>query len=112
MLATTIATQLPLDLKPVLHDWELGHRCAKLGAECRSASNERHDQLIKSCAELLRNGGKLRLVTGVYDLVARAQSPSFVVDIIDAQGQAFSLTYKSAEDAVMFLVGSYDGSAP
>jgi hypothetical protein len=110
MLATQ--AQSPLDLKPVLHDWELGHRCAKLGADCRSASNQRHDQLIKSSADLLRNGGKLRLVTGVYDLVARAQSSAFVVDIIDSQGQSFSLTYKSPEDAVMFLVGSYDGSAP
>jgi hypothetical protein len=112
MLATTIQAQFPIDLKPALHDWEIGHRCAKLGAECRSASHERHDQLIRSSAELLHNGGKLRLVTGVYDLVARAHYLAFVVDIIDAQGQAFSLTYKSPEDAVMFLVGSYDGSAP
>lgn len=112
MLTSTMQAASTLDLKPALHDWELGHRCAKLGLESRSASNERHTQLIRSSADLLRNGGKLRLVTGVYDLVARAQASDFVVDIIDSQGQSFTLTYQSPEDAVLFIIGSYDGSKP
>ncbi|MEN9362313.1 MAG: hypothetical protein RL095_3848 [Verrucomicrobiota bacterium] len=110
MLATQ--AQSPLDLKPALHAWALEHRCARLGIESRAASNENHSQLISRSAQILREGGQLRLAMGFYDLVARAHAAAFVVDILDPQGASSTLTYPSPEDAVQFMVGSYDGSDP
>ncbi|MEN9360592.1 MAG: hypothetical protein RL095_2127 [Verrucomicrobiota bacterium] len=110
MLATQ--AQLPIDLKPALHAWVMEHRYAKLGIESRAASNANHSQLISQSAQILREGGKLRLATGAYELVARAHAAAFVVDILDMHGECSTLTYLSPEDAVQFMVGSYDGSDP
>lgn len=112
MLATNIQAQFSTDLKPALYAWTMEHRYAKLGIGSRAASNEKHTQLIRSSAQTLREGGKLHLATGAYELVARAHAAAFVVDILDAHGECTTLTYPTPEDAVQFLLGSYDGSEP